>query len=115
MNPAWVETHIKSGKGPNNLALRLITRRGCREVWCEIFRGAEEGKAVCDKFILCHDITTGDLFIATQRMGAWMEVDMYEIQSRLIRNHQEHEKEQRKLWKDEEYHEYIRLKQKYES
>lgn len=71
------QSWVKVGVGPNNLPLRLITGKNGSEVWCEIFRGFEKGAP--DKYILCHNLLNGMLFIAEQRMGAWMEVDMYKI------------------------------------
>jgi hypothetical protein len=64
--------------------VRKIHRRSGHETYCEIFRG-DEGPSM-STFLLCYDPTKDDLFIAARRMGAWMEVDMYEVHSRLMGN-----------------------------
>ena len=64
--------------------VRKIIRKSGHETYCEIFRGGE-GPSM-SSFLLCYDPTKGDLFIAAQRMGAWMEVDMYEVHDRLMGN-----------------------------
>jgi len=60
---------------PRVYPTREIVRRNGRYVQCQVMT-KWTSSSDCPKWIACNDLETGEQFIASQRMGAWMEVDI---------------------------------------